>query len=151
EIGHTTVAVQGTAGEQVVQSSIDALNDDTLPANLESIEFDSGSALQQHNANLLNRFHLRLDFAEQKAFANYDPWNQPTPHTSQLDVQGPDDTWVTAVHHAVLDFIKNHRRARAWIHDVESFSLMNWFFGIPASLWLAYRLDNVFVSKLPNI
>ncbi len=151
DLGHVTVEVQGAHGEQVAHTSIEPLDPENLPQNITSIVFDSAAALQLYNVTLPNRFSLRLDFSEPPAFVTYDPWNEPTPNNSRLEVSGPDDTWVTATYQTVLTFFESRKKRRGWLHDHAGFNLLNWFIGIPASLWAVYRLDSQLIRLVPDI
>ena len=50
---------------------------------------------------------------------------------------------VAGVSDRVLSFLVARRRSRRWLHGATTFTLLNWFIGLPASFWLIYRLDSV--------
>lgn len=113
-----------------------------------------GAARASRNITPLNRFKLTLDFTEPPGFDAYNPWNQPTPNTSQLEVIGSDRTWVTAVYESTLAFFARRRRHRAWLHTQQAFNALHWLIGFPASLWVVYRLDSsvpVFATLHPAL
>jgi len=140
--GTLAVTVYGANGEQIVSASVEALNDANLPDTITSIEFDSATALRPYNVTPLNRFTLRLDFSEPPGFNSYNPWNQPTPNRSQIEVIGNDDTWVTAVFSSTLSFFRQRQRWRGWLHSHVAFNVLNWLVGFPGALWITYRLDS---------
>jgi hypothetical protein len=142
---HLTVTVLGSNGEQFVTRSVAGLADDNLPETITQITFDSASALQAYNATPLNRFTLRLDFSEPPGFDSYNPWDQPTPNSSQLEVIGSDQTWVTAVHESTLAFLRRRGRRRSWLHKHQWFNVLSWLVGLPSAFWIVYRID----SSLP--
>jgi hypothetical protein len=133
--------VQGSDGEQIVARSVDALSDAELPDRIAFVRFDSAAALQMMNINPLNRFYVHLDFTEPPTFATYNPWSQPTPNASQLEVIGSDQTWVTGVYQRIINFFRARRRRRGWLHSQRSFSVAHWIVGFPAALWIVYRLS----------
>lgn len=150
-IGGLTVIVIGAKGEQVVETSVEALSDENLPDKIMSITFDSASTLQRFNVSLLNRFRLNLDFKEPLGFHAYNPWNQPTLNNSSLEVIGPNTTWVTGVYETVLSFFRERKRKRGWLHSQNTFNILNWGLGFPGALWLTYRLDSFFQTTLQDL
>lgn len=150
-IGGLTIIVIGANGEQIVDTRIEALSQDDLPDKITSITFDSASALKGFNVSLPNSFRLNLDFTEPPGFHAYNPWDQPTPNNSNLEVSGPNTTWVSGVHETVLSFIKERKRNRAWLHSQVTFNVLNWLVAFPASLWITYRIDNIFQAQLQNV
>jgi hypothetical protein len=117
-----TFTVNSADGEQIVARSIDALSDDGLPDRITFARFDSAAALQFINITPIHRFYVHLDFTEPPTFANYDPWSQPTPNASQIEVIGSDQTWVTGVYELIIGFFRERRRRRAWPHTQRSFN-----------------------------
>ncbi len=150
-IGGVTVGVFGIRGEQLLSSTQDVFDTGDLPDRIGLITFDSAAGLQTQNVQLPNRFLVRLDFSEPPAFVRYDPNNQPTPNGSQLEVSGPDDTWVTAVYESAFQFFRTRRRNRGWLHSEVTFNVLQWLVAIPLALWFAYRLDAKLASALPGI
>lgn len=150
-IGGLTVIIIGANGDQIVDTRIDVLSQDNLPDKIASITFDSASALKGININLLNSFRLNLDFTEPPGFHSYNPWDQPTPNNSTLEVSGPNTSWVSGVQETVVSFFGERKRNRAWLHSQVTFNVLNWLFAFPAALWITYRADNMFQSQLQNI
>jgi hypothetical protein len=146
-----TIIVIGANGEQIVDTRVEALAQDNLPDKIISITFDSASALKGFNVSLPNSFRLNLDFTEPPGFHAYNPWDQPTPNNSNLEVTGPNTTWVSGVHETVSAFFSERKRNRAWLHSRVTFNVLNWLFAFPASLWITYRIDNVFYIQLENV
>lgn len=144
EIGTLTVIVEGARGEHLLSSTGEVLEDDKLPEELTFITFDSAAAIKTQNVTPLNRFKLTLDFTEPPGFNVYNPWDQPTPNNSKLEVLGPDHTWVTAVHEATLGFFERRKRRRGWLHAFTTFNVLNWLLGFPGALWIVYRIDERF-------
>jgi hypothetical protein len=141
--GGLTVTVQGAGGEQIIAGSAEeGLAREKLPEKIQWVVFDSAAAMKMQNVSLMNRFTLRLDFTEPPGFHAYDPWDQPTPNTSQIEVIGSESTWVTAVYETTLAFFRTRGRRRAWLHSHVSFNTLNWLVGFPAAFWIAYRADN---------
>src|SRR5207248_10330496 len=142
-----TITVQGADGEQIVARSVEALSDDQLPDRITFARFDSAAALQFINITPIHRFYVHLDFTEPPTFATYNPWSQPTPNASQIEVIGSDQTWVTGVYELIIGFFRERRRRRGWFHTQRSFSAAHWLIGFPAALWIVYRL-NYYVPAL---
>jgi len=136
-----TVTVQGADGEQIVARSVEPLSDDELPDRITFTRFDSAAALQFLNITPIHRFYVHLDFTEPPTFASYNPWSQPTPNASQIEVIGSDQTWVTGVYELIIGFFRARRRRRAWLHTQRSFNAAHWVIGFPAALWIVYRLS----------
>ena len=146
--------VYGRNGEQVALHAAATIIPEGLPDRLANITFDSATRFKmQLNYDPVNRFRLIFDFTESPVIVGYDPWNQPTPNGSQFEIIGSDQTWVAGVSDRVLGFLGARRRSRRWLHSATTFSLLNWFIGLPASFWLIYRLDGVtqrVMSGLPS-
>lgn len=140
-VGTLTVTIQGADGEQIIGTSDDVLKAN-LPDSIDWISFDSAASLKVYNVTPLNRFTVRLDFTEPPSFDSYNPWEQPTPNNSQLEVIGSDHTWATAVYESTLSFFRKRGRRRQWLHSQQAFNAANWLVGFPAALWLIYRLDS---------
>lgn len=126
-VGKLTVTIQGADGEQIVGTSEDALASN-LPDKINWITFDSAASLRAYNVTPLNRFTLRIDFTEPPGFDSYNPWDQPTPNNSQLEVVGSDHTWATAVYESTLSFLRRRGRNRGWLHSQKTFNALNWLF-----------------------
>ena len=142
EVGGLTVSVNGSGGEQVLATTATALAQASLPEQITSITFDSATALQAFNVTPLNRFRVHLDFTEPPGFNAYNPWDQPTPNGSQLEIIGSDETWVTGVYESTLTFFRQRRQHRSWLHGHITFNLLNYLLGFPAALWIIFRLDS---------
>lgn len=140
-IGHLSAVVIGADGEQNVAQSATPLTEEQLPDRIVSVTFDSFASLQRESITPLNRFRLNLDFTEPPAFGVYNPWNVPTPNGSNVEVTGADSTWATGVYESVLGFFRARARRRGWLHSPVTFNLLNWLVGMPAALWMVYRLD----------
>jgi hypothetical protein len=150
-VGHVTVSVTGTQGEQIVASSIEALDSSGLPHQIRSIVFDSAAgARQSYNVHMANRFVVELDFTEPPGFNAYNPWDDPTPNASKIEVVGDDDTWVTGVYQSILGFFALRKKNRGWLHSSEAFNLLNYVLGFPAALWVVFRLDST-ASSLTGV
>lgn len=141
--GTLTVTVQGRDGEQMIAPSDEAFASGRLPDKIDWVVFDSAAAMRLYNVTPLNRFTLRLDFTEPPGFNTYNPWDDPTPNTSQLEVIGNDATWVTGVYESTLAFLRKRKRRRAWLHTQESFNALNYLVGFPAAFWVVFRLDSL--------
>lgn len=151
KIGTLTVTVVGSTGERATASSAEVLEDDKLPETITRIVFDSAAAIQTENVTPLNRFKLTLDFTEPPGFAVYNPWSQPTPNDSHLEVVGPDSTWVTAVHQSTLAFFTRRKKHRDWLHNPYTFNMLNYLVGFPGALWIIYRIDTKFSFVVSGI
>ncbi|MBW3569561.1 MAG: hypothetical protein KY467_00520 [Gemmatimonadetes bacterium] len=142
-VGHVTVSVLGSRGEQIMASSIEALDPTGLPAQIQQITFDSAAGPKQaYNIFMMNRFVVELDFTEPPGFNSYNPWDQPTPNASRVEVIGADDTWVLGVYESILGFFTHRQKKRTWLHSSEAFNLLNWFVGFPVALWTIFRVDS---------
>ncbi|HEU4995627.1 MAG TPA: hypothetical protein VFT29_12455 [Gemmatimonadaceae bacterium] len=148
------VHVHGAHGQHVAGQSLDVLDDVNLPEVITRVRFESSFGFQLlYNREPLNRFDLILDFSEAPSFNAYNPWDQPTPNESALSVMGPDETWVTGVHGRVISFIGHRKSYRGGLHSPLTFSLANYLIGLPAALWLVYRIDGLWgpMSQLPVV
>lgn len=147
--------VYGKNGEQVALHSAAAITPEALPDGFTNITFDSGARFRMKlNYDPINRFRLNFDFTEPVLFVGYDPWSQPTPNLSHLEIIGANQTWVAGVCDKVLNFLKARKRSRRWLHGPTTFSLFNWLIGFPASFWLVYRVDGVtqrLTAGLPGV
>lgn len=149
-----SIIVIGENGDQIVDTKIDALSDEALPARIISATFDSGIALDSvlalhsRNAGALNRFRLHLDFTDPPGLHMYDPWSTPTPNQSSFEIQGPNSNWVNGVNDTIRTFFRYRKRFRGWLHSHVTFNLLNWLIGFPVALWLGYRTDGLVIRKL---
>lgn len=151
EAGRLSVLVLGSKGEQTVSDSIEPLEDQRLPDKVNSVVFDSLLALRSQNISVPDQFRISIDFTEPPAFFTYNPWDQPTPNRSIFEIRGPDRTWVTGVCDYVQGFFNQRRRHRKWIHSPITFNLLHWIVGIPASLWVVFRIDSAHGAKLESL
>lgn len=141
-----TAMVFGEGGEQMLTTTEDGLTDRNLPDRISSIVYDSSSAVKTAlNIEPRNRFVLRLDFSQPPNFDQYNPFSQPTPNISALEVTGPDDNWVSGVHDLVSQFFEARKTPRRWLHSAGVFFAVHWLAVFPAMLWFSYR----FVQSLP--
>jgi hypothetical protein len=147
-----TVTLQGVNGEQIMSESVDALSDENIPDELSWVSFDSSVSMQSYyNVTPVNRFTVRLDFSEPPGFDSYNPWDQPTPNNSYVEVSGDNDTWATAVFESTLSFFKKKARPLAWLHRQQFYNLLHWLVGLPAALWVTYRVDVFFGDLSANV
>lgn len=151
EIGQLTVTITGGNGEQRVGQSIDYLLKENLPAKVTGIIFDSCPNLEQNQIFIHNKFRLELDFTEPPGFNEYNPIDRPTPNKSGLQIIAQDDNWASGVSECVTNFFKNKTTARSLLHDNGVFAFLAWFIFMPISLWVAYRVDSIFISQFPDI
>lgn len=150
-IGGLTVIIIGSNGEQIVDTRVEALSGVGLPDTITSITFDSASALKGFNVSIPNSFRLNLDFTEPPGFHAYNPWDKPTPNNSNLNISGPNTTWVSGVHETVMSFFKERKKNRAWLHSQTTFNVLNWLFAFPSALWITFRIDGLLQTQLQNI
>lgn len=150
-IGGLSILILGSNGEQILDTTVEALSDEGLPDKITRITLDSASALRGVNVSIPNHFLLTLDFTEPPNFYSYDPWDKPTPNDSHLEVSGPNTTWVAGVQEEVLAFIKERKKNRAWLHSQTSFNILNWLFAFPSALWVAYRVDGLSQIYFKNV
>lgn len=151
ELAHVTVLVLGAEGEQLAATTAEMLERVHLPERINAVTFDSGVALQSINVTLPNQFRIHIDLRPPTAFVAYDPWNEPTPNDSKIEVRGPDTTWVTAVFESVNSFFRRRKRNRVWLHSSLGFNILGWVLGFPAALWFAYRLDTTLLRSISNL
>jgi hypothetical protein len=146
-----SVFVHGADGENVFVQSAQDLKTQRLPARIATVTFDSASRLSTlHNWQPDNRFRIVLDFTEPPGFDRYDPTSSPTPNGSQIDVNGTNSTWVTGVHESILAFCRARGVGRGWLHDHGIYNLYNWLIALPASLWLVFRIEQVFGPRFAS-
>lgn len=149
EAANLSALVIGTGGEQVITTEESGLADRHLPDRIRSVVFDSATALKSTlNVDAQNRFVLRIDFSAPPNFNEYNPLSDPTPNNSQIEVSGPDETWVSGVHDLVLQFFKTRSTLRSLLHAPLVFFLLQWLVVFPACIWSAYRLVGALPSSL---
>ena len=149
--GGVRLTIIGAQGEQIVSSSCATLADDALPERVVLITFDSFTSIQAAPPIPLNRFKLVIDVKDPPLFIAYNPWSQPTPNSSLLEVIGSDTTWVTAVHGTVLEVFRQNRTRRAWIHSSITFNALQWLVLFPAALWIMYRIASYFEAAFSQM
>jgi hypothetical protein len=150
--GQLAIIVYGADGEQVAMSSLNDLRSQRLPDAITTVTYDSAISLKTYyNLEPENRFRLVLDFSEPPGFDKYNPNDQPTPNSSNLEIIGPNATWVTGVHEAILGFLRKRGTRRGWLHSHSTYNLYQWFFAIPASLWVVFRGDQLFSSTFQQL
>ncbi len=139
-VGRLVVTIVGSNGEQRISTEANLSSDD-LPERISSIVFDSAVGLQIYNIKVPNRLYLELDFTEPPIFYNYNPWDEPSPNKSSFRVEGPDITWVRGVHASILEFFRDRKTLRSWLHTQTAFNLLNYLVGFPIAFWVVYRLS----------
>lgn len=145
--GVLTTAVFGLDGDQMMTESPEALSEDRLPDKVASVHFDSAAGLQVVNVTPLNRFRLSLDFTTPGLFGAYNLWEDPTPNSSRLEINGTDQTWTRGVHDYVTTFFRNRSKPRGILHTPLTFNVVNWLLGFPIALWIVFRVDTAFAEQ----
>lgn len=137
-----TLLVFGQAGEHVVITAPEAIDATVLPDVITTISFDSALSFNARmNYEPQDRFRLRFDMTEPPGFNTYNPWEEPTPNTSKLEITGTSDSWVAGVHQKVIEFLGHRLRRRRWLHSSTFFNVINYVVGFPAAFWAIHRID----------
>jgi hypothetical protein len=143
EASRLTVVIEGRSGAQITGDSVEVLMGNNMPTDVARITFDSGDAYRKKfGSDPPNRVRIIFDFTE-PPFNTYNPFAQPPSNTSVLQVVGVSDTWVNGVYQSVLAFLRTCSTDRSWLHSGATYDRLNWFAGIPATLWVTYRLDTI--------
>ncbi len=136
------VAVRGVGDKQVVGTIPVVFNSPRFPEKVKSLYIDSALNLKNlYNWSPRNHFELILDFTKPELFNLSLSPSASTPNDSNILVSGRNETWVNGVYHAVMEFVKNRKTRRRFLHKRGIYDLLAIFIGFPFAFWIAFKLS----------
>jgi hypothetical protein len=140
------VRVEGANGAWTGGTSATVLADESLPASVVRVTFDSAMAYRnQTNSVPSNSFLVNLEFGPPSIF-DFAP--EPEQNQSSITVSGTDPTWVNGLYEELQTFFKERVRPRGWLHIRRAYDIALLFVGFPASFAAIYRLDRALRQRL---
>ena len=135
------VYVVGQDREQLVGTADVVLSDEKVPDRIKTVTIDSASLLNQVGITMPDRFRVVLDFSEPPVVYGYQPWEQPTPNGSHVEVAGKNVDWCSGVQEKVQRFFANRASSRGWLHSPTTYNIVHVLLAWPASLWLGFAAE----------
>jgi hypothetical protein len=136
------LSVEGVDGTQLHGSIQDVFDSPNLPADINSVFFNSGTPLKNKSYFVANRCEMLLDFSRPGVFDFSLLPSQATPNGSRVEVSGLDATWVNGVFHEVITFLRERSSMAPWLHVHSVYDVLLWLLGFPLSFWACYRASN---------
>lgn len=148
------VRVQGSNGEWIASTGMEALTDDALPDRIISVAYDSAFLFRgAFNLQPQNGFSLALDFSRTSILDLTNLALQPDLNQSVADIAGADDGWAKSTFEEIQTFFTDRRRSlRGWLHSRYCYDVLVVLLGFPSSFAFVYRIDRAVSSmvQLPN-
>jgi hypothetical protein len=147
------VRIQGGNGEWSAATSIDAINEDSLPAVLTQIVYECGPLYRaRFNLFAQNHFSVTLDFRRTHLADLTNLATDTGLGPSFVNIQGVNITWVNAVDNEIRTFFRERATRRTWLHSRFAYDIGLFLVGIPLCLDGIYHLDQRLapIVKLPQ-
>lgn len=129
-----------------------ALNQENIPKGLRSLTFDNSIYYSIKTRTIpVNKFEVKIDFKKPPIFDLSVSPSEATYNESRITVSGNDQTWVVGVYQDVVDFFKERRKNRAWIHSRNTWDLLLLFLLIPLSFHILFKIQPSLGSVLPKL
>jgi len=137
-----TVTVGGRDGSSLFGDDTEIFSSPNLPDQIAYVYMTNVVAFELvANEKPVNRFSLNLDFSEPPLLDANNFVSGPTPNNSNLQVDGDNDAWVSAVHEAVDGIIRNRRTGRRLIHKAFAYDFGMFVIALPFAFWLCSKLS----------
>ncbi len=150
---HVTIEKPGEG--TISYDSADIFNPDKFPDRVASVKFDSGFKFEAiAKVGPRNRFQILFDFSKPAAFDTTVFPTHATPNNSNSNIFGQDDTWIDSVRVIIMDFIKNRKNGRSFIHRQSIYDFLLLFPGLALVFWFIFRIGSyadVFLGGRPDI
>jgi len=146
------VLVKGTMGEYLTGDDISLFDDESFPKNIEEIVFDSSYIFRQMTGQEpRNKIIIQFDFKKQKIFDFSNPASQQDPNTSSINVAGYNDTWVNGVYAQIMNFLKEIKLKRNWLHKRIVYDFYLYLVFYPITFWCIYRVSEFMKGKIGTV
>lgn len=84
-----------------------------------------------------------LDLASNPSYETY--------NSSKVEIWGLAESWVDGVHDKILDFFKERKNNRQWLHRKNIYDLFLWVLIVPIIFWNMIKIDYWLKSKVINL
>lgn len=84
-----------------------------------------------------------LDFASNPSYETY--------NSSKIEIWGLLESWVDGVHDKILNFFKERKNNRQWLHRKNIYDLFLWVLIVPIIFWNMVKIDYWLKSKVINL
>jgi hypothetical protein len=74
----------------------------------------------------------------------------PTPNESNFSVDADHESWFAAANTKLKEFFSSRATSFNWLHRAAVYDVVLYFIGLPAAIWVDYRLGN-FLEKASSI
>lgn len=139
---YLTVMVQGTHGEQLIDTTGSPLAAENLPDEITTINFECSYLFRLFfNFDPRNRTELNLNFQRQRLLDFSNPSGKPTTPVSYYNVTGDNETWVNGVYESLKSFFHSKELNWNFIHGNYFYDLLLWVIILPAAFWTLYRFS----------
>ena len=142
-----TVTIDGRDGENLFGYGADPFHSTNIPEPIETIYISNNAAYRNVvGQDPINSFVLMLDFSTPSLIDNNSPLSDPTPNSSHLTVEGNRDAWIASIQRAVMGVLDKRGSKRRFVHMAFVYDIGLLCFGMPASLYLCWRLSGFIQS-----
>jgi hypothetical protein len=148
-----SVHIFGTHGENISSNDESVFEVAYFPEDIRLIAFENFTFLKNLNYYQKNTLDIKLDFSKTNIL-DFSNLSKETPNLSEIKVTGNNETWVTGVYQTVLDFLKEKKRKRNWLHTKFIYNFVLFLIILPATFWTIFRIDRFIrqlFNELPNV
>lgn len=133
-----SISVVGVDGEIIVVSDAAEFSASRLPYSLKSIRFSN---------------HTQAGIPTNGVVINIVNVNGTDPQNTQstISIYGLDKQWVSGLYDRLKQFFNRRKTKRLWIHKIKTGDIILYFFIIPISILIIYRIDNFIPMQLHNL
>jgi hypothetical protein len=147
-----TITISGRDGEELFGDTGDLFRSPNLPHVVSAVYMTNVVAFEgEARVRPSNAFELLLDFSKPPLLDGMNPVSAPTPNNSNLRIQGENEAWIAAVSAAVLGITDRRGTRRAWLHAPFVYDFGALLLGLPAGLYIAYRLSGPIETYLGSV
>jgi hypothetical protein len=84
---------------------------------------------------------IDLDFSRTTLLSLGSNPSHETYNPSKIEIWGFAETWVDGVYNKLLEFLKERRNRRFWLHRKNIYDVFLWFIVVPIIFWNIYKID----------
>ncbi len=147
------VRVQAGSGEWTAATTSEALNEDSLPVSIRSVQYESSFLFRgQFKSEPQNSFAVTLDFTRTSILDLTNLSAGPSLNQSGVLISGGNVTWVNGLSEELRTFFEARATARGWLYSAYAYDVLLIIIGFPLSFNLVYHIDRFVrpVLRLPD-
>lgn len=137
-----TVTVGGRDGGSLFGDDIGIFSSPNLPDQISYVYMTNTVAFELvASQKPPNRFSLNIDFSKPPLLDANSFVSSPTANHSNLQIDGDNDAWVSAIFDAVDGILRNRHTGRTLIHKGFAYDVGMFVIALPMAFWLCSRMS----------